>query len=478
MIVFDLINDEAPLFIEGVEKLLREKFFQQKEEVVGVVEGRRWLEESKNLTCINRLHFFDGLDAKEIDITSEISRISKTYDNFNIYACDRYLIEKPIAYQEKMLVYTYLFYEDLFSKKVDYYFTTGIAYTYNLVSFQVAKRFDVKHVSFYGTRIENRTAISLDVVNTFDEVLNSYKTFQLEKVTQEMYAPIDAFINRPQQPNYMANAINSSSLKFIFIKEFFIRFKRYYFSSRHTYDLFTRNPLTLSSFRLKKIINAKKINLYHNSIFDKVNDEDSYFVFPLHMQPEASTLVLSPFNVDQQNTIVNISKLLPPSVLLYVKEHRSALGQHSKKFYKELKKHPNIRLISYKENMFELIKNSLGTINLSSTVGLESLIMKKPALLLGNVFYNDSGLTFKVASYEEIQQKINLILEGDFKVEGYFENYSDRLAFYIDCLKKESYPFEFNVAKLDTKKKVLAKKNIEEFSNCIKKITAGKTTHI
>ena len=288
MIVFDLINDEAPLFIKGV-KLLKKRTLEQKEEIIGVVEGNRWLKESQALACVNRLHFFDELDAKKIDITSEILRISKTYDNFNMYACDRYLIEKPRAYQKKMLVYTYLFFEDLFSRGVNYYFTTGIAYTYNLVSFQVAKRLGVKHVSFYGIRIENRTAVSFDVVNTFDEVLECYKDFQQKEITEHMYESISKFVDRPKQPNYMGNAINSSSLKFIFLKEFFIRFKRYYFSNRHKYDLFTRNPFLLSNFRFKKIIKAKNINFFHNKIFDKINYKDSYFILALRMQPEAST---------------------------------------------------------------------------------------------------------------------------------------------------------------------------------------------
>ena len=473
MIIFDLINDEAPLFIEGIKPLFKEGILEKKN-VLGILEGNRWKQESQELECVNRLHFFDKLDTQNIDISNELDRISSEYDNFNIYACDRYLIDKSRVYQEKFLVYTYLFYEHIFSKKIDCYFTTGIAYTYNLVSYQVAKKYKVKHVSFYGIRLENRTAISLDVSNTFDEVLEAYKDFELEKVTKEMFIPLDNFVNRPKQPNYMSNAINSSSLKFIFIKEFFIRFRKYYFENRHKYDLFTRSPFVLSSFRLNKIFTAKKINLSHEKLFDKVNYKEKYFIFPLHMQPEGSTLILAPFDVNQKNTIINISKLLPPKVYLYVKEHKSALGQHTKSFYKELKKYPNIRLISYRENMFELIKHCSGTICLSSTVGLESLMLKKPTIIMGKVFYNDTGLTFKANSFPDIRECVERILENNFSVDGYFNNFYDKLAYYLHCLRIKSYPFEFNVAKLDTKEKVLDEKNIEEFSNCVREILKNK----
>jgi len=471
MIIFDLINDEAPLFIEGV-KVLFSKNKITKNNVVGITEGNRWKKESTYLNCVNRLHFFDSLDKKEINIKKELNRISITYDNFNIFACDRYLIEKNSEYQIKMLIYTFLFYEDLFKKEVTHYFTTGIAYTYNLVSYEVSKRFNIKHISFYGTRIGSGTCISLDVSNTFNEVNSLYSQFKPNMVTDKMYLPIKEFVNKPQQPAYMKNAINASTIKMVFITEFFIRFKRFFLAKKHKYDLFTRNPFELSFFKIKKIIKAKKIGVFHNSIFDKSDYSEDYFVFPLHMQPEASTLVLAPFQVDQKTAIINISKVLPINSLLYVKEHKSALGQNNTSFYKELKKYPNIKLISHKENMFELIKNSKGTINLSSTVGLESLFLKKPSIVLGNVFYNDSGLTFKAKSYLELKEIIHNVNEEDFKVEYHFKNYDARLAFYVFCINKKSYAFEFNVAKLDTKKRVLAKKNIQEFFNAIDSLIA------
>ena len=468
MIVFDVINDEAPLFIEAARLL--PAFDTSKKDILFVTEGNRWRKEANNLTTSNRLHFFDDLDKQSIDIEKELQRISIDYNNFNIYSSDRYLIKKNRVFQKKMLVYTYLFFEKIFNDNVTHYFTTGIAYTYNLISFQVSKRFNVKHISFYGIRLANRTAISFDNRNTFDEVTELYDNFKPSKVTSEMYKPIHTFLNRPVQPSYMTNAINSSKLETIFIKEFFIRFRKFYLSNRHHYDFFTRNPFELALFKAKKIVTAKKVNLLHNAVFDKVNKKDKYYIFPLHMQPEASTLILSPFYVNQKECIINISKLLPPDTYLYVKEHKSALGQHNFKFYKELKKHPNIKLISFKESMFNLIQNAIGTINLSSTVGLESLIIKKPAIILGNVFYNDSGLTFRVDSYLQLKEVLKEINTDNYKLENSFENYDERLAYYLYALQEKSYPFEFNVAKMDTKKKVMTKNNILAFSECIEKI--------
>jgi capsule polysaccharide modification protein KpsS len=120
--------------------------------------------------------------------------------------------------------------------------------------------------------------------------------------------------------------------------------------------------------------------------------------------------------------------------------------------------------------MFHLIKDSIGTINLSSTVGLESLIIKKPTILLGNVFYNDTGLTFKVDSYTQLQEVLKQVNNENYNLDDTFENYDERLAYYLNALNEKSYPFEFNVAKMDTKKKVMTQENIQAFSKCIETI--------
>ena len=443
------------------------------EDITYVFEGNRWHGYSQGLKTINRLFFFDELDKQKIDFDHEIERISKEYDGFNLYACDRYITQLERKTQTKLLVYTFLFYESMFSQGIRYYFTTGIAFTYNLVSYEVSKKRGIKHVSFYGTRYKNKTAISLNVKNSFYEVEELYTTYKKEKVTPKMLERVSEFVERPVQPSYMKNAINASTIKGVFLKEFFIRFKRFYLDKRHHYDLFTRNPFELSRFKLNKIWQAKKINRKHDKLFDKPNYEEKYFIFPLHMQPEASTLILAPFHVNQLSTIINLSKCLPLNSKLYVKEHKSALGQHKESFYKELRKYSNIRVISYREDMFQLIQNCLGTIVLSSTVGLESLFLKKPTIVLGEVFYNATGLVFKINCLNKIKDVLQKILSSEFNIDNEFQEYDQKLAFYLDCLINGSYPFEFNVAKLDTKKRVLREENVNEFGKCLAKLISS-----
>ncbi len=201
-------------------------------------------------------------------------------------------------------------------------------------------------------------------------------------------------------------------------------------------------------------------------IFDEANiSQDVYFLYPIHMQPEASTLVLAKYYVDQLATIVNISKTLPLGVYLYVKEHKSALGERFLSFYNQLKKYPNIKLIPHDENTFNLIKHSKGVITLSSTVGWEALFYKKPVLVLGDVFYNGTGLTKKILSFDELSKEVNLVIK---KENQYLEtDHELRLAYFYNCLLKKSYAFEFNVYKMNIKKRLLSDKNVSNFANTI-----------
>ena len=468
MLVFDFIHDESPLIAESLNYLIDINQLDKNDFSI-VTMGKRWHKFFYDFQNTSFTKFCENLDNEDINVERQINRISKEYDTTNLFGVDRLLIKKPIEYQNKVLVYTFLFYENLFSQKeITHYFTTGIAYMYNLASYQVAKRYNVKHISFYDIRnpYQKRTTVSFGVKNRFDNVVDDYKKYKSKKVTPEMKEELDKFRNKPVQPTYMKNLINKQTINSILIKEFFIRFKKYYFDKNSKYDYFSRNPFGLSYEKLRKLFYSKLLQLFSAKIFQKSDIEnDKYFLFPIHMYPEASTLVLSKYYVNQLETIINVSKTLPSHICLYVKEHKSAMGERKFNFYKELKKYSNIKVLSFKENTFDLINKSLGIITLSSTVGWEGLLLKKPVMVLGDVFYNDTGLTLPINSYNKLKKTVGKIV---FKNLSTLTNeYDDQLAYFVYCLNKNSFPFEFNVFKLDITKKLLLEDNVKNCAECI-----------
>lgn len=106
------------------------------------------------------------------------------------------------------------------------------------------------------------------------------------------------------------------------------------------------------------------------------------------------------------NTIKNIAFSLPFGYKLYVKEHPSAVGSKSNSFYKEIRKVPNVVLISPQESAESLIGKSQGVILLTSTMGLEAVLSGKLVYTLGDPFYVYHPMCRNINSFKELKKKI------------------------------------------------------------------------
>ena len=109
----------------------------------------------------------------------------------------------------------------------------------------------------------------------------------------------------------------------------------------------------------------------------------AYVYYPLHVDPEASTMVLSPMFTDQLAVIEALSKALPLGMRLVVKEHFPMLGNRPSNFYRELLGFGNTILVSPKENAFELIKEASIVCVITGTTGLEALMLGRPVVAVG-----------------------------------------------------------------------------------------------
>ncbi|MDP2641542.1 MAG: hypothetical protein Q8P39_03415 [Candidatus Yanofskybacteria bacterium] len=173
------------------------------------------------------------------------------------------------------------------------------------------------------------------------------------------------------------------------------RFKDVDFESELRVRVALRAPWNLA-FRQMRIARQKQL-------YQSLNPQDDYYVFPLHLQPEATTLVQAMPYVNQASVIQSIAFSLPFPCKLYVKEHPYAVGTKPDTFYEEIRRIPNVKLIAPNENMQELIENSQGVITLTGTVGLEAALAGKPAYILGDVFYDYHPLCRKLKNVDELQ---------------------------------------------------------------------------
>ena len=161
-----------------------------------------------------------------------------------------------------------------------------------------------------------------------------------------------------------------------------------------------------------------------------IDGKEDFFLYPLHYHPEGSTSVSAKYTDYEFNAIKNIAISLPWGVKLYVKEHVSAEGIRPPRFYRDLEKFPNIRLLAPTENTKKIIKNSMGIITLTSTVGYEALILNRPVIILGDVFYSINPNCFTVRDFYLLPEMVKRVLERKIDSQA---NHDFVKAYWLAC---------------------------------------------
>jgi len=155
-------------------------------------------------------------------------------------------------------------------------------------------------------------------------------------------------------------------------------------------------PMRAVANRLRRL--ARERAALVQRVFEQPVSGEEFVFFPLHYQPEASTLVQAPYYLDQPALIEDISKSLPVGYRLYVKEHFMSRGRRPLGFYQRIRKVPGVRLLGPKEDTWSLIRNASALAVITGTVGWEGLLMSKPVVTFGNVFYNEFPLTHRAGN--------------------------------------------------------------------------------
>ena len=130
--------------------------------------------------------------------------------------------------------------------------------------------------------------------------------------------------------------------------------------------------------------NARKAALKLSSLFWDGPLPPKYAFLTLHLQPEASTSVLSPFFVNQDAVIDVISRALPLDWCLVVKPNPSMIGVEPMSFYRKIRSIPNVFLVSSKANTQKLIKKSKAVVAVTGTSGFEGALHGKKVIVLSD----------------------------------------------------------------------------------------------
>jgi hypothetical protein len=116
-----------------------------------------------------------------------------------------------------------------------------------------------------------------------------------------------------------------------------------------------------------------------------------FVYFPLHFEPERTTNPDGDRFHDQVLAIIELRKLIPNDIYIYVKEHpsqfyisdRGSRGR-SPLFYDLIKNIKNVKLIDPYEDSFKILRQAIFVATINGTVAIEAAIMKKKALVFGD----------------------------------------------------------------------------------------------
>ena len=181
---------------------------------------------------------------------------------------------------------------------------------------------------------------------------------------------------------------------------------------------------------IDKLKKRLRVLFGYKDLYDSPAAGEKYVYFALHSEPEAYPMLLAPFYTDQLWAIKQVARSLPLSYKLYVKDHPGMTGFRPRSYYKEIKKIPNVRLIDSAVSGLSLIKGAELLVTISGTSGWEAVLLKKPAIIFGDIFYSQLSSVKKCVAIEDLPYLIKDQLDN-------FSYNEPELANFIAAVYKE-----------------------------------------
>jgi len=258
----------------------------------------------------------------------------------------------------------------------------------------LARAHDVPFWQAMSARMDNRLAFTDRGLQDWQMTRARFEEVQARGLTPEERERAEEFISefrrRPSRPSHMKlrqelRAVSKKDAKIL-------------------WDIGTRRlrdegnptlspPVSAIASRASRLVRAGIAK--RGGVFDRPVGGEAYVLYPIHFQPEATTLVQAPYYLDQAALIEDIAKSLPIGYRLYVKEHFTNRGRRPLGFYRRIKRTPGVRLLGPDEDTWELLAGASAVATITGSMGWEGLLMAKPVVTFGDVFYAQCPLVYQ-----------------------------------------------------------------------------------
>lgn len=469
MKIFFICDWDYALLWHPVAKKLKEYGFAS--ECTALVVGKVFYEEliSSNQGVFDRIYLMqEGTEEVPKEVENLHERISGLQNKYHEHVLWRYVWADrswvKCGYEEiqKRLVVCFDYFEDLYSKESpDLILTNAYASMPHLISYEVAKKLKIDIRRPMSVRLNNLYILSDNEMEREVWIENHFHNeVPLSPTSREKVVEfIAGFREKNTGPAYQILRKKEHQVDFGHLYRFFRYLNKYFFTNAFKGDHTKANPFKRvwleSEWRLKRIYWLRSDH------WDEYVPAEKYVYFPLHVQPEMSTMTFAPFYLDQPSIIENISKSLPIDYRLVIKEHPSMLGRRDGNYYRRIKSLPNVRFVSPTVNSFEITENSSAIFTITGTAGLEGLILRKPVFVLGSTFYRHCPLIINVGELSPTKwpEVVSQTLKS-------YEHDEETLIKFLGAIFERAFEGLY-VEPLALPKQILAEENLDVLINQI-----------
>ncbi|MFC7073163.1 hypothetical protein ACFQJ7_12125 [Halovenus rubra] len=413
------------------------------------VVGRKpykFLKEQNNINydplyCVQDVH--QNIVENQYD-PERISELENRYGAPNLWPAlwaDRKYIEYTPEKQKRLVQGWFDFFIELFdSFNPDIYLTSAVDSAYTWIPFRIVNEEYGTAVQRAHTRVLDREVLQKTVAGRFNTIWDRYEKMgsDVETVYSESYQEATTFLRKFRKEGVTPEYTDSDSSqtgdpsKLYELVNYWYQKKLGYYNDDFYHDS-TQRRIKES---VKQLLWRKYVD--YRDLFQRPNYNSNYVYFPLHLQPEASTMVKAPMYVELPDVIRDLSKSLPVDYNLYVKEHPALYKYKIRRprYYKEIDKLPNTVLIHPHVDSHELIKSSDAVTTVTGTAGLEGVFYKKPVLTFGEPNYSKLPQVYEAGD----PKGLPAVLYDALSEHRHTDEYESELIKYLTAIFHESYP--------------------------------------
>ncbi|MBN2059268.1 MAG: hypothetical protein JW882_02520 [Deltaproteobacteria bacterium] len=167
------------------------------------------------------------------------------------------------------------------------------------------------------------------------------------------------------------------------------------------------------------LFKTNRLTSHYNRIAKEPDFNSPYIFVALQCEPERQTVPCGGAFINQYLMVDLLSKTIPETWKIYVKEHISQFKSYQKaylgrsfEFYDYIVSLPNVEFVPLSYTSFDLIDASIASATVSGSVGWESVVRGRPSFLFGHAWYKDCEGVFCTSEKSRLIDAIDAIKDG------------------------------------------------------------------